>query len=115
FPQLMFPNAQNFPTGLSQHTVNLPVACFIPFDFRKPKIASCFRHPAVPPATVPKATIHKHGEAVLGKSKIWLTYQGKMPSPASAPMRPENGRQLQFRVFVTLRPDRSHDLRTFLF
>jgi hypothetical protein len=31
---------------------------------------------------MPKATIHKHGEAVLGKNEVWLPWQRTVPAPA---------------------------------
>jgi hypothetical protein len=49
---------------------------------------------------MPETTIHKYGEALLRKNKIWLPRYWPVPAPAFDAMGAKNRRQFQFRVFV---------------
>jgi hypothetical protein len=69
----------------------------------------------VPPATVPEAAIYKNHDVLLQEYEIGFAGQRQVPPPTFDSMRPENGCQLQFGVFVAFRPNGSHHLRTFLF
>jgi len=65
----------------------------------------------MPPATVPEAAVHKHGESVPGENKIWLSRQRTMPAPAFDSMSAKDCGQFQFGVLVAFRPNGSQVLR----
>ena len=71
-------------------------------DLGTPVMRPAVWHSAVPVAAMPEATVHKHGEALLGEDEVWLPWQWTVPAPAADSMSAKDRRQFQFRAFVAL-------------
>lgn len=62
---------------------------------------------------MPEASIDEDNELCLGKGKVGLSKNRKMPSPASDLVSPEEPEQGLFGLLVTFSPYEGHDLRAF--
>jgi hypothetical protein len=60
---------------------------------------------------MPKATIHKHGKALLQEDKIWVAKNRLVATPAFDLPFAEQGQQSKFRCSVPLRANAGHDCR----
>ena len=79
YPQCNDTKSKKPPHGSS---ITFPITC----NLGRPKHAIAFRHVATPWASVPEATIDKHGYPLRLKIKIWLAGQCVlMHSPAGQP------------------------------
>src|SRR5258708_4859236 len=110
----MAPYADNLPAGLAQQRVCRSVSPGIPLNFLLPVRPVALRHPAVPPASVPEATINEHRHALTPENKIWLPGQCQLPPPAANPICPENSRQPHFGLLITDRAHSRHHLGALL-
>ena len=110
----MFPYTDDAPPAPAQENSHAAVAVFVSRDFRLPETSPGFGHSAVPAAAVPKATVNKNGDACVAKNEIGVAGKRLVPTPTCDAVRPEYGCQLQFGIFVTLRPNCGHDLAALL-
>ena len=86
-----------------------------PLRFRVvPKCAVGFGAGIALGAAVPKAAVHKDSDLLLRESKVGLSGQRKMPSPAGDLILLQQGQQRVLRFFVALPSDEGHDLGAFL-
>lgn len=69
----------------------------------------------MPPATVPKTSVHEYSKLFAAEDKIRLSRKLLIPSPARNSARSENCNQPEFRVLVSLGLYCSHYLRTLNF
>jgi hypothetical protein len=112
--QGMFPNAQHSPTSRAQHPRCGSVSRAVSGDLALPILSVSLGHSAVPTAAMPKAAVHKDGEALLAENEIGLSGQRLLATPARDAVGAENGGELEFRVFVAVRTNRRHYLRPLL-
>jgi hypothetical protein len=83
----MRPDAKNLPATASQNPSHASIPFSVAKDFRIP-VSRIGARTAVTPATaVPKATINKHGDAMLPKNEVWLAKQF-LVSPPTGNIRP---------------------------
>jgi len=75
------PNAENAPPPAAKLSVDAMVAGPIASDLLPPIFTVSVRHPAVPTAAVPKTSVHKDGEARLGKNEVRLPWQWAVSAP----------------------------------
>jgi hypothetical protein len=59
---------------------------------------------------VPKTSVDKDGNFLLGEGKVGLSGQWKVPPPAGNLVLPQQGQKRVLRLFVALPPDEVHDL-----
>jgi hypothetical protein len=72
------------------------------------------RHPKMPAAAVPEATVNEDSDALRPENEVGVTGEWLVSPPASNAGSTQNGRQFQFRVFVATGADGGHDLRAFM-
>jgi hypothetical protein len=101
FLEAVFPNAKNGPTLTPERASHFCVTTFVALYFRHPIIATGFRHPAMPPATVPKASVHKNRKPLPVENEVWITGNFLTSPPADDSVSAKNGNQFEFGCLVS--------------
>ena len=77
-----FPYADHAPAGFAQRARHLAAALRIARELGLPKGAVVRRFRPMPWAAVPKATVHKHRDALAAKDELGLSENRRIPPPA---------------------------------
>ena len=78
----MLPDADDFPALASKLAVHAAIAGHVVFALLIPELPICFWAGVALRAAVPKTSVDEDGDLLLGKGKVGLSGQRKMPSPA---------------------------------
>ena len=82
FSEGMLPQAEDapplFPQQGANDLISLPVVGYL----RMPKCSARLGQSAMPAAAVPKAAVHKNGEALAAEDEIGAARKRLMPAPA---------------------------------
>jgi hypothetical protein len=108
----VFPNAQYAPFFATQNPGDFEVTVLIARYFCNPKLPVAFGDASVQGASMPKTTVHKNRDALLGENKIRFPIQFEITPPAGNPVRFENFDKPQFGVFIPRAPHTRHHFRT---
>ena len=106
----MLPDADDFPSPAPELAGNTAVAGHVGLAFPVPEGAAGFRAGVAFGAAVPEASVDEDGDLLLGKGKVGLSRQRKMPSPAGDLVSLKQAQQPILRLIVALAPDEGHDL-----
>jgi hypothetical protein len=109
----MRPHTKNAPTGLAQSAIGQAVSRSVSGDFVFPIRPIVVRHPKMPAAAVPEASVNEDSEAFAAKDEIRASWQRLVSPPASNPVCAENCDQFQLSACVSFRADCSHYPRAF--
>jgi hypothetical protein len=82
FLEGVLPDADNFPALAAELTGDTAVAGHVVFAFAVPELPVGFRARIALWAAVPETSIDEDSDLLLGKGKVGLSKQGKMPPPA---------------------------------
>lgn len=110
----MLPNADHPPPAAAERVSDLRITVLIAIEFPLPPSTPSlgtwrvFRERTA----MPKAAVHKHGQAIFRKNKIWSAEERKAAAPAGDPEPPEQLRQRDFRILVAMPPNSGHDQGT---
>lgn len=89
FPQRMLPDADDFPALATELAVDSSVAGHVVIALFVPEGTVGFRAGVAFGASVPETSIDEDGDLLLGKCKVGLSRQRKMPSPADDLVLPQ--------------------------
>lgn len=81
---------------------DLAISLLVAFKLGQPVCPVAGGFSAMLGTGVPEASIDKHGEALAPENEIGPSRQRLMTAPAGNAIRPQNGGQLQFGIFVPL-------------
>jgi len=110
----MRPYSKDSPTEYSKNAAIEPVTCGVAGDFTFPIHVIILWHTAMPRATMPEAPINEDGHAFAAENEVGAAGNGLVAPPAGDPMSPQDGHQFQFGLFISLRPNGSHDFGSLL-
>ena len=68
----------------------------------------------MPPATIPEASVNEYGQMFTSENKVRAAGNRLVATPTGDTVSPQDEHQPQLGLFVSFRPDRSHDLGAFL-
>jgi hypothetical protein len=109
----VLPDADDLQVLAAELAVHAFIVSHVVFAFFVPELSVCFGPRVAIGAAVPKASTDKDGVLLLGKGKVGLAGQRKMPSPPGYAVLAQQGQQRILRFLVGLAPDEGHDLRSF--
>ncbi len=87
----MLPDADDLPALAAELVVHAFIVSHVVFAFFVPELSVCFGPRVALGADVPKASIDKDGDLLLGEGKVGLAGQRKMPSPPGYPVLAQQG------------------------
>jgi hypothetical protein len=99
--QVMLPDANHFPTGLSQRPIHQPVACSVSSELPHPKRAVRRRPSRVLWTAMPKATIDEQSQTLLPKNEVRFAEDVLVPPPPSELVASQDAQQGEFCPFVS--------------
>jgi hypothetical protein len=114
FLQSMLPDADDFPSLTAELAVDVPIPSHVLFAFAVPEGAVGFRAGVALGAAMPETSVDEDGDFLLGESKVGLSGQRQMPSPASDFFAPQERQQCLFGLLVPLPSDEGHDFGALL-
>jgi hypothetical protein len=82
----MLPNPNDHPARFAQFRGDNPIVPPIGGDFSLPEQSVAFRHPAMPPAAMPVAAVHKYSDTLPKKDEIRFAEYGLMTTPTGNTM-----------------------------
>ena len=116
---LMFPDPDHIPPEVGKMRVGFAITLHVAGKLRRPPRGVAFRSRLVVGASVPEATIHKHGDPLSGKQEVcaptWKSWKNGVDSiPETTRVQEPAQRPLGFRVLRTLtgHPQRREGVRT---
>jgi hypothetical protein len=108
---MLSPPASSTLRAAQQRSLSEP-----PLRFRVvPELQVGFRAGVALRTAVPETSVDEDGEFMFGKSKVGLSGQRQMPSPACDVCAAYKAKKHKLRGFVVPRPDKRHHLRPLLF
>ena len=122
FLERMLPDADDFPALVPELAGDAAVAGHVGLAFAVPEGAVGFGTGVALGAAVPEASVDEDGDLLfgnrglarwpLGKSKVGLSRQREMPSPAGDLAKSEEDQQSVLGFLVSLGPNERHGLRS---
>ena len=82
FPEGVLPDADDFPSPAAELAGDAFIAGHVVFALFVPELPVGFWARVALGAAVPKTSVDEDGDLLLGKGKVGLSGQRKMPSPA---------------------------------
>lgn len=106
----MFPDAEDAPAAFAEFPVYTAVAGFVGSELLLPERPIIPWRIAVLRAAVPKAPVHKDGDALLGENEVGLAKDGLMTAPAGDVVLTEQLYQGELGILIATAADARHDL-----
>jgi hypothetical protein len=114
FGQVVFPNADDAPTGFSEHPIHLAIPRLIRDEFLLPKGAIVGRDVGVFRTGVPETAVHKNRKPRFPKNEVRFAEHFLIPTPSGDAGFSQQSCQRQLRFLVAASANPGHDLGTFL-
>jgi hypothetical protein len=104
----VLPDADDFPSLPAELAGDALIAGHVVCSFFIPKCAVGFWAGVALGAAVPKTSVDKDGDLLLGEGKVGLSGQRKMPSPAFDSMASKKGQKRLLCQFIAARSHARH-------
>jgi hypothetical protein len=108
--EVVFPDAEDAPAAGAEFAGDEAVAGGVGGEFFAPEGGVVFGLGGVFGTAVPKATVHKYGEAELGEDEVGFAEDRLMASPAGDAVSAEQGSQGQLGFLVSTPANAGHHL-----
>lgn len=109
------PDTDDYPSLAAELARDALVASHVAPALFIPELPVGFRAGVALRAAVPETSVYEDGDLLLGKGKVGLSGQGKMPSPAGDLVLLQQAQQRLLGLLVSFTANERHYLGTLLF